>query len=104
MSVTFKGYVPLSEYKGTILKLTKKDKEEIAKLQKIINEYEADIYENKRNKSLKKKCTERDEFGFFIRHTKTGEKIDTLRNKISEIKKNRLQKQQEKAVRLSAIV
>ena len=38
-----KKLVPLSEYKGTILKLTQKDKEQIAKLTKKKAEYELEL-------------------------------------------------------------
>lgn len=104
VSVSFRGLVPLNEYNGTILKLTKKDKKAISILQKAISDYEADCYENIRHKSLKKTWTEKDSIAYFIRGIKNSETIEQLQKEIAQIKQNRLQKQQEKAKRLLAKV
>ena len=93
-SITFKGLIPLNEYNGIVLKLTKKDKAEIVRLQKLISEYEVDSYENNRHKSLKKSWTEKDRNSHFWRGVKNSEIIKILRENIAEIKRNRFLNQQ----------
>ena len=56
-----KNLIPLSEYKGTILKLTTKDKEQIAKLTKKKAQYELELMKVSRHlekytKSITKEC------------------------------------------------
>ena len=90
---SFYGLVPLSEYKGTILELTENDKKMIAQLKQQIVEHSLDDYAVHRNKSLKKNWTEKDQKKFQHCRNKIGENIDFLRDRIQEIKQNRLKEQ-----------
>ena len=92
---SFQALVPLSDYKGPILKLTKKDKEQIAEIQRQINQYTVDSYEHQRYRDLKKTWTEKDQFLYNIKGMSRSINIDLLLKKIEDIKLARLKKQQE---------
>lgn len=91
----FKAKVPLSEYKGVILKLTKKDNEKIAKLieQRTLLEFELSFI----NKMLEKKKTIIGSSTMFNRKIKLEAFINDITNQIKEIKINRLNKQKARA-------
>jgi len=101
---SFYGLVPLSEYNGTILKLTNKDKECIAELQQKINDYNSDLYEILRYKKFKKTWTEKNQNIYLNRKFDLMEKIEDARQKIQQIKKDRLEKQKNKDLKLSISV
>ncbi len=86
------NFKPISEYKGPILKLTQKDKEEIAKCQKSIASLECDVYDI--NKKL---CQSGLTFGqkeyFYQKLMHLDYHIGILKDAIRDIKINRLQKQ-----------
>jgi len=90
---TFKALVPKSEYKGTILKLTKKDKEQIAELKRQLVELESDTYESIKHRRLKKLWTSKDQFFYSINGYNREVMINCILDKIAEIKRIRLQKQ-----------
>ena len=88
--------VPLKEYKGTILKLTPKDKEKISKLleQRTYLEFELISI----SKLLEKKKTIIESSGLFNRLMKIEAEIRQIEDMIKDIKINR-QKKQELRVR-----
>ena len=95
-SLSFYALVPLNEYKGTVLKLTQKDKEQIAKLEKQIMEHRLDMYEHQKYKTLKKNWTEKDQYIYSAAGNERSITIQILEKKIREIKMNRLKQQTEK--------
>ncbi len=92
----FYALVPLNEYKGTVLKLTQKDKEQIAKLEKQIMEFRLDMYEHQKYRNLKKNWTEKDQYIYSSIGNERSITIQLLEKKIREIKMNRLKQQTEK--------
>lgn len=89
---TFQGFIPLSEYKGPILKLTKKDKELIANYlhEKSLIELEImqlkSIYSNYKIQNIDSSWYEDKVLQLVL-------KRDEIDNLINEVKVNRLNKQ-----------
>ena len=95
-SPMFKGLIPKSQYKGTILKLTSDEKSKIAKYQQEIGKLElehmklADFYaKNEYNDAAQ------DYYANQMQHLEYA--ISILKDMILEIKINRLNKQKAKA-------
>ena len=85
-----KKLVPLSEYKGTILKLTQKDKEQIAKLTKKKAEYELELMKVSRHlEKYTKSITKEWKYFSMVEYNLMG-KISIIEDMIKEIKTNRL--------------
>ncbi len=85
----FKGLVPVKNYKGPILKLTKAEQKLITDYQKAITQTECELYKLERAYQ-KKKISEKDSNYFNDVHYYLSGKIENLKNKIREIKINRL--------------
>lgn len=84
--------VPLSQYKGTILKLTAADKTKIAQLQKNVASLEIDLA---KLENLLQKSKFYQEQNYYSNQIMTIEwEIEKLEDLIKEIKLNRLNKQQ----------
>ena len=99
---TFTALVPKSEYKGVILKLTKKDEEKIAKLISQKSEY---IFElNAIERLLEKKKTIIESSGLFHRRSNIESHIRNIDEQIKAIKINRFEKQQGRAKTLDLMV
>ena len=99
---SFTALIPKSQYKGTILKLTPKDKEKIAKLMSQKTEYEFELRAVDRLLDKKKTliessslCTRRDAIENCIRQ---------LNDAIKEVKVKRLEKQKQQAQSLDLMV
>ncbi len=88
----FTGMVPLKNYKGPMLKLTKADKEKIAALQENINQMEFELYHLERQFNAGRLRTEKWNF-LAEREGKLLERIDYLKDMIRNIKIERLNKQ-----------
>ena len=85
-----KNLIPLSEYKGTILKLTTKDKEQIAKLTKKKAEYELELMKVSRHlEKYTKSITKEWKYFSMVEFNLMG-KISIIEDMIKEIKTNRL--------------
>lgn len=86
--------VPLSEHKGPILKLTEKDNEKIADIQKKIIEHDQEIYNCKKyfNNKRRMSYSERDYLHDRIESLEIA--INNLLEEIRQIKISRFQKQQ----------
>lgn len=102
---TFGALKPLSEYKGPILKLTKADKEKIAKYEKQIAQLDIEMmklnnYAESRGTGVNHvKNFTVEEYGsnyFTDQLFSLGAKIDSLKKMIKQIKMNRLEKQKAK--------
>ncbi len=87
-----KNLSPLSEYSGTVLKLTKKDKAEIAKLESSIAQLECDIYDINKQIGKPKVYTGR-EYYFLAKLDRIEVYIKDFKEAIKQIKINRLNKQ-----------
>lgn len=98
---SFRALVPKKQYTGTILKLTKSDKEKIAELQKELVSFECDAYGSGkfvRSPNMLKPA----EFDKYYSRTRgIEERIDYLRSQIEKIKRNRLKIQMEKETKTS---
>ena len=102
---TFRALKPLSEYKGPILKLTKADKEKIAKYEKQIAQLDIEMmklndYAQSRGTGVNHvKNFTVEEYGsnyFADQLFSLDAKIDSLKKMIKQIKMNRLEKQKSK--------
>ena len=102
---TFRALKPLSEYKGPILKLTKADKEKIAKYEKQIAQLDIEMmklndYAQSRGTGVNHvKNFTVEEYGsnyFTDQLFSLSAKIDSLKKMIKQIKMNRLEKQNAK--------
>ena len=102
---TFGALKPLGEYKGPILKLTKADKEKIAKYEKQIAQLDIEImklnnYAQSRGTGVNhvKNFTveEYDSDYFNDQLFNLADNIDSLKKMIKQIKMNRLEKQKAK--------
>ena len=91
---TAKKLVPLSQYKGPVLKLTKGDKEKIAALEDSIASLEIELY--KLSKYQRKKISEKQKFMSDSAQMHLDAEISLLRQEIQDIKMNRLNKQRAK--------
>ena len=90
-----KNLIPLSQYNGVILKLTAKDKKQIEQMRKQIVQLETDICTF--NKKINAPKTTRKEKEIFdIKRLETENSIDLIKEKIKEIKIQRLNTQKEK--------
>lgn len=84
--------IPLNEYKGPILKLTKTDKAKIAQLQEKLNDADYELAKiNDLYKKNYRNSSNRNYFEGII--GKLEATIDELKTAIKEIKINRIQKQ-----------
>lgn len=88
-----KKLVPLSQYKGTILKLTDADKREIAKYQKRLADLELDLY--KLNQLWKRSSGVKEAFYYIDKIQNISDKIESIKASIRAIKLNRLKIQEE---------
>ena len=86
------NFKPVSEYKGPILKLTQKDKEEIAKCQKAIASLECDVYDIDKRLCQSSLTSGQKEY-FYQKLIHLDYHIERLKDAIRDIKINRLQKQ-----------
>ena len=102
---TFGALKPLGEYKGPILKLTKADKEKIAKYEKQIAQLDIEImklnnYAQSRGTGVNHvKNFTVEEYGsdyFNDQLFNLADNIDSLKKMIKQIKMNRLEKQKAK--------
>lgn len=95
ISTNFKAKVPLSEYKGPVLKLTKPDLKKIEKLKNIRYEYEMELISI--DNLLAKKKISNAQFQFLMnKKSKIEALISEIVSKIKEIKINRLNIQKSK--------
>ncbi len=94
--VVTKGLKPISEYKGPILKLTKKEKSQISIIESKISELEIELIKlDKTWKNIKKPSDiQQDYYSYKIYSINNW--IESLRKSIKEIKMKRLEKQKEK--------
>ena len=90
-SFTAKKLIPLSQYKGPVLKLTKTDKEKIAVLENSIAALEIELYSI--SKYQRKKISEKQKFLSDSAQMHLDARIRLLRQEIQDIKMNRLNKQ-----------
>ena len=86
-TITFKAKVPLSEYKGVILKLTDGDKAKIEKLMSQKSLLELQLNSVEKMLSKKKKMIESN--GLFSIYGKIQAEISDLENQIRQIKIDR---------------
>lgn len=86
-----KRLIPLAQYKGPILKLTRNDKAKIAQYRKTISSLELDTY--KLEALAKKSKSAKETSYFFDKIQRTLFEIEKLREKIREIKIARFNKQ-----------
>lgn len=94
--ISFQGrkLIPIKDYDGVILKLTKADKKKIEAVQENINIYDSEI---ELLKNMSKKAETDSAFDYFynkIWHLE--QEIESAKNYIKEIKTNRLNKQKTK--------
>jgi hypothetical protein len=89
-SLNFSGYLPLSKYKGILLKLTESDKEHIASLQKQITDLECNMYEYSSLHTSKKRTSDIQERNYKAYCKYVQATINSLRDKIKETKVHRL--------------
>ena len=101
-TISYTGLVKRADYKGPILKLTKKEQKEISNLRKAIAEYELQLYEDQKNRSFKKAWTEKDQYLYNENGFSIDVKIEKLLDRIEEIKRNRINIQREKAKTLKS--
>lgn len=92
--VNFGASIPLSKYKGPVLKLTAKDKKQILLLEKQITDKEADAYKLTNILSKKMYQNERDYYSYKLSVVEFD--IEVLREAIRSIKINRFNKQKAK--------
>ncbi len=78
--------VPISEYKGAILKLTEKDKKEIGKLQKKLVALEIEHYDMQKYINSVKHVSD----NFWQKFYGIAQWIESLKAQIKDIKMNRL--------------
>lgn len=90
--INFTGLIPLKDYKGPILKLTKSEMAKIADLQENINQLELDLYNIDSKYSEKKLLTQQLHYYSNKKLTIIGQ-INELKEIIKHIKLNRLNKQ-----------
>ena len=93
-NTNFKAKIPLSEYRGVILKLTPKDKKKIAELGSKKADLELELHSIER--LLEKKKTIIESSSLFYRREKILGEISTLEQMIKDIKISRLEKQKAK--------
>lgn len=93
--VNGKKLKPLSEYQGPVLKLTKKEKTEIAKLETQIAQLRCDLYDVEKKRGTGRIPWAKEDF-FIKLKDDIYYKIEKLQNIITEIKTNRLNKQKAK--------
>ena len=86
-----KRLIPLSKYKGPILKLTEADKVEIAKCRQQIADLELDL--NKLELLERRSTSSRETFYYFDKIQQYLFAIDELKSRIENIKIARLNKQ-----------
>ncbi len=86
-----KKLIPLSQYKGTVLKLTEADKAEIAKYQNHLAELELDL--NKLESLVKRSTSTKETYYYHDKIQKYLFEIDELKAQIANIKKTRLNEQ-----------
>ena len=95
ISTNFKAKVPLSEYKGPILKLTKPDIKKIDKLKDVKFQYEMELIDVEKLLASKKISTA--QFNFLMnKKNKIEHLIQDIIDTIKEIKINRLNIQKSK--------
>ncbi len=99
---TSKGLVPMSDFKGPVLKLTKKEKERIAKLEQAILDNEHELYLMSRYRDLKQNWTEKDQYVYSFGGLGYELNIKRLKSEIQRIKLNRINKQRENATKKAA--
>ncbi len=91
--VVTKGLKPISEYKGPILKLTAKEKSEIAIIESKISELEVELIKlDKSWKNIKKPSDNQQDY-YSDKFYSINTWIESLRKSIKEIKMQRLEKQ-----------
>ena len=94
-SVSFQGYIPLKQYKGPVLKLTKDEEAKISALQENINNYEIELYRLTKLYDGKKLST--NQANYYLNKVETiNAHINELKQLIREIKINRLNMQKTK--------
>ena len=97
ISTNFKARVPLSEYKGPILKLTKPDIKKIDKLKDVRFQYEMELIDIEKLLANKKISTA--QFNFLMnKKMKIEHSIEDIISAIKEIKINRLNIQKSKFI------
>lgn len=99
-----KKLIPLSEYKGVILKLTPTDKSKIAELTQKKSILDLELYKLIQAKRNKKTLSDSEEFYYDCKIDKLEGFIADCDKLIQEIKTNRLNKQKEKLKKLDKIV
>ncbi len=88
-NVQFRGMVPVTDYKGPVLKLTENDIEKINKLQNSISQLEFEIYGI--NKLLEYKRLTPNELNYYYNKLDILDyQIRSLKESIKQIKVNRL--------------
>ena len=93
-----KKLIPLSKYKGPILKLTEADKAEISRCRQRLADLELNLH--KLEAQEKKSTSTRESYYYFDEIQKYLFDIDTLRTRIENIKIARLNKQKETSLEL----
>ena len=101
-TITFKAKVPLSEYKGVILKLTDGDKAKIEKLMSQKSLLELQLNSVEKMLSKKKKMIESN--GLFSIYGKIQAEISDLENQIRQIKIDRKTQQTKELKKIDLMV
>ena len=92
-NISFGVLVPIKNYNGQILKLTKEDKDKINSLQKSISQLEIELYRLEKYFSNKHLSTQISNY-YADKFDNINFKIENLREMIKEIKISRLKSQQ----------
>ena len=92
-NISFGVLVPIKNYSGPILKLTKEDKDKINILQKSISQLEIELYKLKNYFGYKQMSTQTSNY-YADKFDNINFKIENLREMIKEIKISRLKSQQ----------
>ena len=100
-NMSFKALVPIEQYKGTILKLTKNEKEKIAKYEHQIGALELERI-HIINRSLKTRHNAPLENYYSSRLLKLESQIEILKDMIKKIKLDRLSKQKNSKLDIDA--
>ena len=88
-SVNFQGFIPLKQYKGPVLKLTKDEESKISILQANINNFEIELYQLGKIFDGKNLSTSQANY-YFNKVENINSQIKDLKRMIREIKINRL--------------